>query len=70
MTVYKGYILKVHPASPTLLTVATEGRGGKIPKVLEGLFTSKHTVTDLIDQYLASKGGKANAREASATSVD
>lgn len=54
-TVYKGYILKNAPNSPSLLTVATEGRGGKIPKVLEGLFTSHNTAKQAIDFYTASK---------------
>jgi len=67
--IYKGYIVKAHPLSPTLLTVATEGKGGKIPNVLSGLFTSHHTVKAIIDQYLETKGGKASVRETSATSI-
>lgn len=67
--IYKGYIIKSHPLSPSLLSVAVEGRGGKIPAVLEGLFTSQHYVTQIIDNYLETKGGKASVREASATSI-
>lgn len=54
-TIYKGYIIKPFPSSPSLLTVATEGRGGKIPKILEGLFTSHNTVKQAIDFYTESK---------------
>lgn len=68
--IYKGFILSAHPSSPTLLSVATEGRGGKIPNVLQGLFTSHNTVKAVIDLYLETKGGKASVREASATSLD
>ena len=53
--IYKGYIIKPAPFSPSLLTVATEGKGGKIPKVLEGAFTSHATVKQVIDAYLESK---------------
>lgn len=51
MKIYKGYIIKSNPFSPTLYTVAVEGRGGKIPKALEGSFTSVATITEIIDKY-------------------
>lgn len=68
--IYRGYIVSPHPASPCLLTVAVEGRGGKIPNMLQGLFTSHHTVKGVIDRYLDMKGGKTNGTEASAKSID
>lgn len=55
MKVYQGFIISTVPASPTLLKVATAGQGGKIPKVLEGMFTSHAAVQEIIDHYLASK---------------
>ena len=55
MKTYKGYILKHVPACPTLISVAVEGRGGKIPKALEGSFTSYGLIYELIDSYLATK---------------
>lgn len=54
-TVYKGYIVKSDKAFPSLLTVATSGRGGKIPAVLEGLFTSFGDVKQRIDSYVEGK---------------
>jgi hypothetical protein len=57
-TIYKGFIIKPASNSPSLLSVATEGRGGKIPKLLEGLFTSHNTVKHTIDLYLESKAPK------------
>lgn len=54
-TVYKDYIIKPALQSPSLLTVATTGRGGKIPKILEGMFTSHNEVKRIIDFYLDNK---------------
>lgn len=51
MITYKGYIIKADEDSPTLYGVATEGRGGKIPNVLLGRFTSIQWVKALIDDY-------------------
>lgn len=66
MKTYRGYIITPNPLSPTLYKVATEGRGGKIPDVLVGSFTSVGTVTHLIDHYLADQEasrGKAAPKE-------
>lgn len=64
---YKGYIISTDPISPTLYSVATEGRGGKIPNILSGRFTSVSWVKTLIDKYLADQEekprGKANPKE-------
>lgn len=59
MKTYKGFIIKINPLSPTLYTVAVEGRGGKIPRNLEGSFTSVATVIEIIDKYLDNKKGTA-----------
>lgn len=55
MKTYRGYIISPVPHSPTLLKVAVEGQGGKIPNVLIGMFTSYTAVTEIVDKYLATK---------------
>ena len=64
---YRGYIISSDPISPTLYSVATEGRGGRIPSVLEGRFTSAQWVKNQIDAYLANQEektrGKASTKE-------
>lgn len=62
MISYKGYLISTDPFSPTLYTVATEGRGGKIPKVLEGRFTSVHWLKERIDHYLAGQEEKTRGK--------
>lgn len=54
--IYKGYIIKTHPSYPGMLLVSTEGKGGKIPNILAGMFTDHGTVKSRIDQYLSIKG--------------
>ena len=65
MIVYRGFIVKPSPVSPQLVSVATEGKGGKIPAVLGGLFTSYSVVKAIIDRYLDSgkKRGKEDVSE-------
>lgn len=66
--IYKGFIISQHPASPTLLRVATQGQGGKIPKVLSGVFTSHFIVKREIDLYLdrpVTRRSKSNGEAAS-----
>ena len=55
ITKYEGYDIKPHKEVPTNYIVVTSGSGGKIPKVLEGLFTSRAIAMDKIDSYLRSK---------------
>lgn len=52
---YRGYLVKPHKEFPTSLTIATEGKGGKIPDILGGLFTSLGTCKTEIDKYLSTK---------------
>ena len=52
---YRGYLIKPHKEFPTSLTIATEGKGGKIPDIFQGLFTSLGTCKVEIDKYLATK---------------
>ena len=61
--IYKGYIIKPYKLMPSSYCVATAGQGGKIPAVLDGLFTSVGIAQDIVDTYLAQKevkNGKAS----------
>lgn len=65
MIEYKNYQIKPHATIPTSYIVVTAGRGGKIPAVLEGMFTSPTYAKEAIDTYLMSKGevdDKANSK--------
>jgi hypothetical protein len=53
---YKGYVIRPHLNNPRTLIIIVPGRGGKIPKVLEGLFTDRATAMKAVDVYLESKG--------------
>ena len=59
---YRGYIISASERSPSLLKVATEGQGGKIPDMLSGLHTSHSGVQYLIDKYLDTQKGKVNGK--------
>lgn len=58
MIEYQGYQIKPHSAIPTCYVVATAGKGGKIPDVMSGLFTSPTIVKQIIDRYLEDKATK------------
>lgn len=62
---YKGYLITSAPQSPSLFRVATEGQGGKIPNILQGLFTSRHVVMQLIDGYVEYQKGADNGKTSS-----
>lgn len=55
MISYKGYYIKKNPLFPNLLSVVTEGRGGKIPDILNTQFTTPTYAQQAIDLYLNSK---------------
>lgn len=60
---YKNYIIKPALDCPSLYVVATVGQGGKIPNILDSLFTSTGIAKDTIDSYLVMKelkNGKAS----------
>lgn len=61
---YKGYLINPSKQAPNLFYVATEGRGGKIPDMLSGLYTTKVLAVSDIDRYLNLKG-KTDAKESS-----
>lgn len=52
---YNGYDIKPHKEVPTNYIVVTSGKGGKIPNVLDGLFTTTVYAKEAIDKYLATK---------------
>lgn len=53
--IYRGYQIKPSKEHPTSYVCVTDGKGGKIPDVLGGLFTSAGIVKQLVDQYLDKK---------------
>lgn len=63
---YKGYIVKPCERRPGMYLVVTEGRGGKIPNILAGAFTSTREAVGTIEAYLNIRGGKKNVGEAAA----
>ena len=58
MIEYNGYQIKPHPTFPMQYVVATSGKGGKIPDILSGVFTSPSLVKSIIDAYLLIKPRK------------
>lgn len=64
MTIYKGYIIKPQKNNPRALTIAVEGRGGKIPDILTGVFTDIPFARRAIDAYVNSRPVKAIKKEA------
>lgn len=59
---YRGYIIKPLVAVPTSYHVATAGQGGKIPAVLDSLFTTPTIAKAAIDDYLNKKEEESNAK--------
>lgn len=55
MIEYKNYYIKPAPTGPKCYYIATVGRGGKIPDVMNGFFTSPTWAMGVIDSYIASK---------------
>lgn len=58
---YRGYDIKAHKEHSKHYIVVTSGKGGKIPDVLTGLFTSVGVAKGVIDKYLDNKKVKDNA---------
>jgi hypothetical protein len=55
---YKGYQIKPHAQNPTNYIVVTAGKGGKIPDIMNGMFTHPTLIKKLIDAYQESKPPK------------
>jgi hypothetical protein len=52
---YEGYQIKPHRETPSCYIVVTSGKGGKIPDILSGMFTTRTIAKQNIDMYLANK---------------
>lgn len=53
---YKGYVIRPHLNNPKSFIIIVPGRGGKIPKLFEGMFTSRGEAQKVINIYAESKG--------------
>jgi NCAIR mutase (PurE)-related protein len=49
--IYKGYQIKPHKSVPTVYIIVADGKGGSIPSVMEGVFTSPTIAKETIDRY-------------------
>jgi hypothetical protein len=58
MKIHSGYQIKPHKEVPTCYIIVVDGKGGKIPKTLEGLYTSPTLAMQHIDKYVDSKDKK------------
>ena len=56
--IYEGYEIKPAREVPTSYIVVTAGRGGKIPNILGGLYTTPEYAKADIDKYLTTKTKK------------
>jgi NCAIR mutase (PurE)-related protein len=52
---FEGYQIKPHKEIPTNYIVVTAGRGGKIPDVLDGVFTTPTIAKAAITNYISTK---------------
>lgn len=64
MKIYRGYQIKPHKQYPAHYIIVTDGKGGKIPDILSGIFTSVNFCMAEIDAYLLSKSKDAKNAEA------
>lgn len=55
---HKNFYIQPHKDHPTCYTVATVGKGGKIPDCLSGLFTTRAVAKSEIDTYVNSRPTK------------
>ena len=61
MIIHKGYQVKPSKEHPASWIVVTDGKGGKIPRCLEGMFTAPHIAIHHIECYLENKTVVKNA---------
>jgi hypothetical protein len=59
---YKGYYIRPHKDNPTNYIIVKAGTAGRIPKVLDGSFTSRGWAKGVIDHYLESKDAEASPK--------
>lgn len=62
MITYRGYYIKPHKIVPTNYVIVTEGRGGKIPDSMRGLFTSINEAKRVVDFYSERKTNASKTR--------
>ena len=60
--IHKGFQIKPHKQYPNNYIVVTDGKGGKIPNVLDTMFTSRGLAKEEIDKYLEGKPEKVNEK--------
>lgn len=53
--IHEGFQIKPHAQNPMSLVIVTDGKGGKIPACLEGLYTDVFSAKRAIDAYLPNK---------------
>ena len=56
--IHKGYQIKPHKETPTSYIIVTDGKGGKIPDCLSGVFTSPGIAKAEVDRYVDNKENK------------
>lgn len=52
---YKGYVIRPHLNNPRSLIIVQNGKAGKIPVMLQGLFTDRGLARQMIDLYTEGK---------------
>ena len=55
---HQGYDIKPAKETPNNYIVVTSGKGGKIPNILSGLYTTPTYAVEAIDKYLETKPKK------------
>jgi hypothetical protein len=58
MIIYNGFQIKPVTETPTLSLIVTDGKGGKIPNILSGYYTTKQYAKEAIDLYVNQKAKK------------
>lgn len=61
--IFQGYQIKPSKEAPSSYVIVTDGKGGKIPDVLSGLFTTRTIAMEAIEKYLATKQKKEEVND-------
>lgn len=64
---YRGFLIKPSKTHPSVYDVVTSGQGGKVPVVLNSMFTDRGFAMEQIDAYLESKDKKGEKVEKDST---
>lgn len=65
--IFKGYQIKPHREHPKSLIIVTDGKGGKIPSVLDGMYTTLGLAKTAIDDYLITKADNGKKSDKTVT---